>query len=83
MNIFSRIRRFIEGVLRKMIPYKNIEQVERIDTPLSTEMENALDMWYQLYLNKADWLSEPGMKSMNLPAFVSSEIARQIVLEME
>lgn len=83
MNIFARFRRFIEEVIRKLIPYKNIEQVERIETPLSTEMTTALDTWYQLYLNKADWLSEPGMKSMNLPAFVSSEIARQIVLEMK
>ena len=66
-----------------MIPYENIEQVERIETPLSTEMTTALDTWYQLYLNKADWLAEDGMKSMNLPAFVSSEIARQIVLEMK
>ena len=66
-----------------MIPYKNIEQVERIETPLSIEMTTALDTWYQLYLNKADWLSDQGMKSMNLPAFVSSEIARQIVLEMK
>lgn len=82
MNIFSRFRRFIEEVIRKLIPYKNIEQVERIETPLSTEMTTALDTWYQLYLNKADWLKSDQVKSMNLPAFVSSEIARQIVLEM-
>ncbi len=83
MNIFSRLRRLIGGVIRKMIPYKNIEQVERIESPLSTEMENALDSWYRMYLNKADWLKEDTVKSLNLPAFVSSEIARQIVLVMK
>jgi A118 family predicted phage portal protein len=83
MNAFLRVRRFIEEVIRRLIPYKNIEQVERIETPVSTEMTTALDTWYQLYLNKADWLQAPGVKSMNLPAFVSSEIARQIVLELK
>ncbi|MCC8043909.1 MAG: phage portal protein [Clostridiales bacterium] len=83
MSIFSRFRRLIEGVIRKMIPYKNIEQVEHVETPLSTEMENALDTWYQLYLNKADWLKQDTVKSMNLPAFISSEVARQVTLEMK
>lgn len=65
-----------------MIPYRSIEQVEDLQTSLSTEMINALSDWYNLYLNKAPWLSE-NVKSMNLPAFVSSEIARQVVLEMK
>ncbi len=66
-----------------MIPYKNIEQVEHIETPLTTEMETALDTWYQLYLNKAEWLKQDTVKSLNLPAFISSEIARQVVLELD
>ncbi len=66
-----------------MIPYRSIEQAEHVDTPLSTEMTTALDTWYQLYLNKADWLKQDTVKSLNLPAFISSEIARQIVLEMK
>ena len=45
-------------------------------------MVNALDDWYNLYLNRAEWLSDT-VKSLNLPAFISSEIARQIVLEMK
>lgn len=66
-----------------MIPYKDIAQVERVDTPLSNEMINALDTWYLLYLNKAPWLKSNTVKSLNLPAFISSEIARQVVLEMK
>lgn len=66
-----------------MIPYRSIEQVERIETPLSTEMLNALETWYDLYLDEAPW-REPGtVKSLNLPAFISSEISRQIVLELK
>ena len=67
-----------------MIPYRNIEQAENVETPLSTDMTNALDLWYRLYLNQAYWLGgDAEVKSLNLPAFISSEIARQIVLEMK
>ena len=65
-----------------MIPYRSIEQAENLQTSLSTDMINALSDWYKLYRNEAPWLSD-SVKSMNLPAFVSSEIARQVVLEMK
>lgn len=84
MNIFSLLYSRIREVFRRMIPYRSIEQVEDIETPLSTDMVNALDTWYRLYLNQANWLGgETEVKSMNLPAFISSEIARQVVLEMK
>ena len=67
-----------------MIPYRSIEQAESIETPLSTDMVNALDLWYRLYMNQAHWLGgDADVKSLNLPAFISSEIARQVVLEMK
>ena len=77
--MFSKILNFIRQVVRKILPYRDIETVERVETPLSDEMANALDNWYEMYLNRAWWLSEE-VKSLNLPAFISSEIARQIVL---
>ena len=84
MNIFSGLMAKMREVLRRLIPYRNIEQAEKIETPLSTEMINALDQWYELYLNHASWLGgEENIRSLNLPAFISSEIARQITLEME
>lgn len=67
-----------------MIPYRSIEQAENIETPLSSDMVNALDLWYRLYTNQAYWLGgDAEIKSLNLPAFISSEIARQVVLEMK
>ena len=56
--------------------------METVDTPLSAEMANALDEWYKLYTNQASWLGD-SVKSLNLPAFIASELARQIVLEMK
>lgn len=66
-----------------MLPYKDIQSVEHIETPLSSEMVNALDLWLDMYTGKAPWLAQSGMKSLNLPAFISSEIARQIILELK
>ena len=83
MNVFSRFIGMIKEVIRRMIPHKNIESVEHIETPVSTEMINALDKWYNMYLNKADWLKQDKVKSLNLPAFICSEVARQVVLEMK
>lgn len=80
--MFTRLLNFIRSVVRKILPYRAIESVEHVDTPLTNEMANALDDWYKLYINDADWLSDK-VKSLNLPAFISSELARQIVLEMK
>lgn len=65
-----------------MLPYRSIESVESVDTPLSPEMASALDNWYKLYTNQAPWLGD-SVKSLNLPAFISSELARQILLELK
>ena len=84
MNIFSMLLSRIKEVFRRMIPYRSIEQAESIETPLSTDMVNALDLWYRLYTNQAYWLGgEEKIRSLNLPAFISSEIARQMVLELK
>ena len=81
--MFSRLIAFLRSVIHKMLPYKSIEQAEHIESPLSVEMITALDLWYQLYLDQAPWLKENTVKSMNLPAFICSEIARQVVLELK
>lgn len=81
--MFTRLLNFIRQVVRKILPYRDIETVEHVETPLSNEMANALDLWYSMYLDKADWLKPDTVKSLNLPAFISSELARQIILEMK
>lgn len=83
MSIITTIYSKIREVLHKMIPYRTIEQAEHVETSLSMDMVNALEQWYELYLNQAPWLERGKVESLNLPAFVSSEIARQIVLEMK
>lgn len=82
--MFKRFLNFIRGVWHRVIPYRQIEAVERIETPLTDDMVNALDDWYKLYRNEPDWLGEDGeTKSLNLPSFIASELARQVTLEMK
>ena len=82
-NIFTKLRSFIEGVLRKLLTYKEVEQVANFESPLSPEMENALNEWALMYQGKAEWLAQPGVFSLGLPAFIAAEIARQVVLEVK
>lgn len=82
-NIFTKLRGFIEGVLRKLITYKEVEQVADFESPLSPEMENALNEWALMYQGKAEWLAQDGVFSLGLPAFISAEIARQVTLEVK
>jgi len=71
-------------VLRKLITYKDIENaVEDFESPLSTEMENALNEWAEMYQGKAPWLKKDQVYSLGLPAAIAAEIARQVVLELK
>lgn len=82
-SIFTKLRGFIEGVFRKLIGYKEVEQVADFESPLSSEMENALNEWALMYQDKAPWLAKDGVCSLGLPAFIAGEIARQVVLEVK
>lgn len=70
-------------MLRKLITYKEVEQVANFESPLSPEMENALNEWAAMYQGKAEWLAQDGVYSLGLPAFIAAEIARQVVLEVK
>ena len=73
MSIFSSIYTMIRQVLGRVIPYQNIQQVENIDTPLSQEMQIALEAWHRAYLDKPVYKNEQ-VKTLNIPAFIASEI---------
>lgn len=66
-----------------MIPYKDIKEIEDVESSRSNEMQNALDLWYNLYLDQAPWLKKDQVYSLNIAAFICSELARQILLEVK
>ena len=75
--MFSKLLTLSRTVIHKLIPYKTIESVEQIESPLSSEMATALDLWYDMYRNKSPWLAESGMKSIGLDQIVCYEIEKQ------
>lgn len=83
MGLFDSIKSFIGRAVHFLIPYKRIEAAVEVETSMTSEMENQLTTWYEMYTGHASWLSDPKITSLGLPAFICSEIARQVVLEME
>ena len=66
-----------------MFPFKDVAAVEHIDSPLSVEMIDALDLWYRMYTDDPPWLKAGTVKSLNIPSLICSEIARQVLLEVK
>lgn len=78
MNIFK----LIKEAIHKLIPYKEISSLEGIESPVSAKMQKALTDWQGMYQASPPWLDlNSGVHTMNIAAFVCSEIARQILLE--
>lgn len=77
LNILNKIKEVIKNML-------NIKESNcfNVDIKISDEMKNSIEMWNNIYINKADWLNED-IKSLNLASAVSSEFARLTTLEME
>lgn len=80
--MFSWLIQFVRQVWHKMFPFRDVAAVEHIDTPLSDDMVNALDLWYKMYTDDPPWKGE-NVQTLNLPAMICSEIARQVMIEMK
>jgi A118 family predicted phage portal protein len=79
--MFEQLSSWIRGLWEKiMLSRETIKNVFNIDTPMSTEMSNAIDLWSRLYSNQAPWLNKD-IVSLNLPVAISSEIARITTIE--
>lgn len=51
---------------------------------VSDEMQNALDVWNDIYRNNAPWLwNNTDLKSLNLGVSIAAEFARLVTLEMK
>lgn len=79
----------IKELVRKMIPKKNIEEVLHVTPMMSDRMADAIQLWSDMYEGHSPWLREPTFEdaerivSLGLPAFISSEKARMVTLEMK
>ena len=78
----------IKEILKPMIGPRTIEQVLQIQPTISKEMMDSIELWDDMYRNKAPWLKEANLanpvtiKSLGLPSFIASEKARTALIEM-
>ena len=89
MSIWSIIAAKIKEMWKAMIGSRTIEQSLHVAPVISSEMENAIQLWADMYKNRAPWIKEPNpadpvrVVSLGLPALIASEKARMVVLEMK
>lgn len=70
-----------------MIGARTIEQTLHVAPVISSKMEEAIQLWTDMYKNESPWLREPTydnptrIVSLGLPAMIASEKARMVLLE--
>lgn len=70
-----------------MIGARTIEQTLHVAPVISSQMEEAIQLWSDMYKNDSPWLKEPTwddptrVVSLGLPAMIASEKARMVLLE--
>lgn len=86
--MFSELWNNVKARVRKLVGIKTIEQVLKLTPTLSSKMQHALDLWTKMYEGDSPWVHEPTpdnptrVISLGLPAFIASEKARMVTLEM-
>lgn len=89
MSFWSTIAYRLKEILQRMIGTRTIEQTLHVAPVISSQMEEAIELWSAMYKGEAYWLHEPTtgdptrVVSLGLPALIASEKARTALLEMQ
>lgn len=89
MISFSQILQKLKEVFGKMIGAKSIENVLRVTPTVSAEMQDAIQLWKDMYTGHSPWLREPTyndptrIASLGLAQMIAREKARTALLEFE
>lgn len=87
MSFWSTIASKVKEIIEKMLGSRTIEQTLHVAPVISSQMEEAIQLWSDMYKNQAPWLHEPTYNdptrvvSLGLPALIASEKARTALLE--
>lgn len=88
MSMWSTIAYKLREILSKMIGARTIEQTLKIAPTISSQMEESIQLWSDMYGDKSPWLHEPTYNdpsrvvSLGLPAMIASEKARTALIEL-
>lgn len=81
--ILDRLTTWIKGAINKMLGIETLKKQFDVDIAINQPMTDAITTWAALYAGQAPWLSDPTIKSLNLPAAIAGEIARVATIEMK
>ena len=87
MSFWSTIAQKVKEIISNMVGARTIEQQLHVKPVISSQMEEAIQLWSDMYKEKAPWLHEPTfadpsrVTSMGLPALIASEKARTALIE--
>lgn len=85
--MWATIVQKIKEILQKMIGKNTLEQTLHVSPVISSEMENAIQLWGDMYKGNPPWVHEPTWEdpsrvvSLGIPALIASEKARTALLE--
>ena len=85
--MWSIIVQKLKEIFAKMIGSRTLEQTLHVSPIISSEMENAIQLWSDMYKGNPPWVHEPTWEdpsrvvSLGIPALIASEKARTALLE--
>lgn len=80
--MFDKIRSFVRGVIRRMFPAKNIKEALSLDTCVSDEMLERMNLWAVMYRGQAPWCKDP-VVSLRKERGICQEFSNVVLNEME
>ena len=77
------IKNFIRKWVGKLFPRNSIEKEMKVQIAVSGSMDNAIQLWKDMYENHPPWTGEDGTLCTNIPATIAEEMARLVLTEFE
>lgn len=77
------IGNFIRKWVDKLFPVKSLENEMKIQIAVSSKMDNAIELWKDMYENHPPWENKDGTICTNIPATIAEEMARLILTEFD
>ena len=77
------IKNFIRKWVRKLLPRNSIEKELKVQIAISGVMDNAIQLWKDMYENHPPWEGKDGTLCTNLPATIAEEMSRLVLTEFE
>jgi len=83
-GLFNNMLTNVRDWLDKMLTTKDIAKALNIEVSIDTDMWNAINLWSRMYRNIPPWKvkQQDYIKTLNLPAVISSKIAGNVTVEM-